>query len=730
MVQLQNEHRTNQLKVEQQQNQQQHTLLAQTRKESTCLDNIRNSSDEEAPQVPARKSSRANVFRKPTSDGQLGQSRLPQNIKLMNQPASTKRNFDISKLPKPLLYNERINYDDYDDYDDEVEWAPPPPVTRHSRDMQDLISLVKRPSQPPPPPPAFLGSNVMPQDEDLGLRKYSTLPYSTKDNLAQSSTSKEVVAPKNIWSPSTSSAEMSGSCNEFVEEESDSLNPNVESDAKILLSHLQRPLLAELSSSSHQTQDNTVIDQDMGRYSQIKAEPANPILSSQVNNNNNNNKNNNNIDCVDENKSDEIAELKNDAQIGLYSDSSNVMLGEVPSTKNEREKLIAQHQKNEVEGIANKSTQHEANTMLGELQHTPIMATTSESANNSDTTSDLAVAEIAPVAKAFQGESSKTAERNKPLLTPMAPPDARAWAGPVSTAGIKLVDTSQAAKANNSKLRSFSIGGSSNVNKNNPKTISDELKNQASVEQREEPHEGDEEEEELRKYWTLPANSSSHQTQIEEDRCLEKNMHQLMKKTRTTRRELRESYTNIMKDERSARQLAAQSLHENLGERGAADFSMSREQSNEYNQLEHACANNTSTNNNNNAREDQYHVQVKNLGLEEKLVKKQEMQHTTRDEWFRHMYKQMHKQSPEKNLFQAINSQPDTTQIRIKLKSPRPDHRSSPSYYSEEDYERKSFKPGNISDYLPGQSSISNHERNLVSDRTLSFTPSNYISAC
>ena len=42
-----------------------------------------------------------------------------------------------------------------------------------------------------------------------------------------------------------------------------------------------------------------------------------------------------------------------------------------------------------------------------------------------------------------------------------------------------------------------------------------------------------------------------------------------------------------------------------------------------------------------------------------------------RDEWFKHMYKQMHKPSPEKSLLQAVNSQPDTGQIRIKLKSPK-----------------------------------------------------------
>lgn len=54
---------------------------------------------------------------------------------------------------------------------------------------------------------------------------------------------------------------------------------------------------------------------------------------------------------------------------------------------------------------------------------------------------------------------------------------------------------------------------------------------------------------------------------------------------------------------------------------------------------------------------------------------------------------------------------------------PKSDHRCSPSYYSEEDFEQRrekssvspTFKPGNISDYVPGQSSISQHERNLVS---------------
>lgn len=126
-----------------------------------------------------------------------------------------------------------------------------------------------------------------------------------------------------------------------------------------------------------------------------------------------------------------------------------------------------------------------------------------------------------------------------------------------------------------------------------------------------------------------------------------------------------------------------------------------------------------------------------------------------RDEWFRQMYKQMHRQTPEKSLLQAVNSQQaqaDTTQIRIKLKSPKTgkldwrklpfkreemnntdsqllhkhtqlDHRCSPSYFTEEEFERRrdknsvspTFKPGNICDYLPGQSSISQHERNLVS---------------
>jgi len=51
------------------------------------------------------------------------------------------------------------------------------------------------------------------------------------------------------------------------------------------------------------------------------------------------------------------------------------------------------------------------------------------------------------------------------------------------------------------------------------------------------------------------------------------------------------------------------------------------------------------------------------------------------------------------------------------------DHRFSPSYYCDEEFERRrdknsvspTFKPGNICDYLPGESSISQRERNLVS---------------
>lgn len=45
---------------------------------------------------------------------------------------------------------------------------------------------------------------------------------------------------------------------------------------------------------------------------------------------------------------------------------------------------------------------------------------------------------------------------------------------------------------------------------------------------------------------------------------------------------------------------------------------------------------------------------------------------TRRDKWFQQMYKQMHNRpTPEKTLLKAVNSQPDTTQICIKLKSPR-----------------------------------------------------------
>lgn len=128
-------------------------------------------------------------------------------------------------------------------------------------------------------------------------------------------------------------------------------------------------------------------------------------------------------------------------------------------------------------------------------------------------------------------------------------------------------------------------------------------------------------------------------------------------------------------------------------------------------------------------------------------------QSSAREEWFKQMYKQMHtKPSSENTLLKAVCSQPldESELIEVKLKSPkrgeftispppriisrlrlekltgqtRADHHFSPTYYaSEEDFERRhdrssvspTFKPGNISDYLPGQSSISQHERNLVS---------------
>lgn len=110
-----------------------------------------------------------------------------------------------------------------------------------------------------------------------------------------------------------------------------------------------------------------------------------------------------------------------------------------------------------------------------------------------------------------------------------------------------------------------------------------------------------------------------------------------------------------------------------------------------------------------------------------------------KEKWFQRMYSQMHaKPNSSSNnhdteinsLLQAVNSQPQdsTSQICVKLKSPKTDHRYSPSYFSEEDFDQyygsKSQKPGSISDYEPGQSSIINkqqqqhgdqHERNLVS---------------
>lgn len=141
----------------------------------------------------------------------------------------------------------------------------------------------------------------------------------------------------------------------------------------------------------------------------------------------------------------------------------------------------------------------------------------------------------------------------------------------------------------------------------------------------------------------------------------------------------------------------------------------------------------------------------------------------SKEEWFKQMYKQMHASKPtaQRSILDAVNEQRQRQDrwsgeqlIKIKLKSPRTDHRFSPSYFSEE--ERISSgssaapaaaaapafdghppaasaqsatggslrrQPANISDYLPGQSSISQHERNLVSSRPASTAHSSQASS-
>lgn len=110
-----------------------------------------------------------------------------------------------------------------------------------------------------------------------------------------------------------------------------------------------------------------------------------------------------------------------------------------------------------------------------------------------------------------------------------------------------------------------------------------------------------------------------------------------------------------------------------------------------------------------------------------------------KEEWFKQMYSQMHRPavSAERSLLDAVNQQQQRDEslaakqqqqqpadFKIKLKSPRADHKLEPSYFSADFQEQlagerrsASPRPGNICDYLPGQSSLSQHERNLVSNR-------------
>lgn len=60
--------------------------------------------------------------------------------------------------------------------------------------------------------------------------------------------------------------------------------------------------------------------------------------------------------------------------------------------------------------------------------------------------------------------------------------------------------------------------------------------------------------------------------------------------------------------------------------------------------------------------------------FESRPQQQQQPNGSARDEWFRHMYKQMHKPTPENSLLKAVNSQPIDTlrdHIEIKLKSPK-----------------------------------------------------------
>lgn len=154
--------------------------------------------------------------------------------------------------------------------------------------------------------------------------------------------------------------------------------------------------------------------------------------------------------------------------------------------------------------------------------------------------------------------------------------------------------------------------------------------------------------------------------------------------------------------------------------------------------MQHQQLASSSNNNLNDSTEQIYNMNMNNSNIENMNNKSAVINPTTQKEkWFQKMYVQMHPKQinslNENSLFQAANShQPnETSQICIKLKSPKTDHRYSPSYFNEEDLDENGKpivkskvlpgglkQPGSISDYEPGRSSIlsQQHERNLVSE--------------
>lgn len=731
MLQLQTEHKNKQRKLalqqQQQQNQQQQQqhLLSEPRLNNPV--HLSTSKQElvddcEAPKVPERKSSRANLGSQPSVECQMApQYNLVQPAKehrFLQQPY-TKRSFDPDHLPRPLLTPGQELYDD-DDYDEEDDddgcWAPTLPPSGPPRKGPPLPTrLIKRPDQPPPPPPPppLLTSHheEMEEQEQQLLRCLNNSKFN-------SSLRRRTTAPKNIWSPSTSSNEISGSCNEFEDNDSTSINMfPCANEVCVSSGDLQCHLVEELSSSNPQTQENTVVDQSLRHQREASGETVSlkSFSSTQAN------KNNRMLVEKAGTEETEGVQMENSAKPSDHSDSLNVKLGEVLSSVDEEERIIAKQNEQEhnstVTAGSGEASATELAKAFGEKQLTSTqttirLASVDKQSSYSDSTSDVAVAETAPKAARLQGESSKAVEPNEsPLSQPASPPATQAW--PAGATGTASIDRRQI-QSSTSKARSFSIGApimQSNCKRGSEAVSKQWIRQPRSVE----------EDEELRKYWTLPANSAAQQQQVSDERRMS-GLGRVVKETTVTRSELNESFSRRVttgdaaaaaRDKRVMRQPPSLQRAADWLERPTADYRKETERADEERQnltLEDINAN------------QQHYVQVRRIPLEQQLPaysSKQEMQQTTgRDEWFRQMYKQMHKQSPEKNFLQTINSQPDNTQIKIKLKAPKTDHRYSPSYFNEDDLERKNFKPGSISDYLPGQSSISRHEHNLVSQNS------------